>query len=222
MPSVDISDLSRANIYKLLVGSVIPRPIAWVSCAAADGTRNIAPFSFFNVVSSFPPMLAVSIDKTKTSGQEQKDTLRYITETEEFVVNIATVDLLEPLVTSSLEFPSAVDEFEVTGLTPAPSVTVTPPRILEAPVSFECTLHTVVDLGESMLVIGKALHAHFHPDLLDENFSMRVERLRPVGRMPGPTFCTELNRVSRAPSPPKCGQDEFPVPPWATAETRPR
>ncbi|WP_075022300.1 flavin reductase family protein [Actinomadura madurae] len=200
---------------------MIPRPIAWVSCAAADGARNIAPFSFFNIVSPFPPMLGISIDKTKTDGLEEKDTLRCISGTKEFVVNIATVDLLESLVTTSLEFPITVDEFDVASLTPAPSVTVAAPRILQAPVNFECTLHTVVDLGASMLVIGEGQHVHYHPLFLDENFTMRIERLRPVGRLPGPTFCTEMNRVSRSPSLADFQQVAPPLPPWAVEQTRP-
>ncbi|WP_051791366.1 flavin reductase family protein [Amycolatopsis jejuensis] len=211
MPSVAISDLSRKHVYKLLTGSVIPRPIAWVSSLAAAGTFNIAPFSFFTVVSSFPPMLGVSIDKTKTDGREGKDTLRCVRETGEFVVNIATAGLLPALVTTSLEFPGSVDEFEVTGLTPAPCVAIAAPRIREAPVSFECTLHTAVDLGSSVLIIGEVQHAHFQPGLVDDSYTVR---LQPVGRMPGPTFCTELNQVS-APPLPASGLPG--LPPWAAS-----
>lgn len=198
MPSFSIADLTARQVYKLLVGSIVPRPIAWVSCRSADGRNNIAPFSYFNAVSSRPPMVGFSIEEPKVAGKTVKDTRRLIEETGEFVVNLANADLIDQVVITSVEYDCDIDEFEVAGLSAVTGTTVAAPRIAEAPISFECRLHTAVDLGLSVWMIGEVRHAHVRGDLLADNFDIDIQAYRPLGRLAGARFCTSMNVVPRS------------------------
>lgn len=198
MAEFDVAALSSRQIYKLLIGCVVPRPIAWVSTVSSSGTRNIAPFSYFNAVSSQPPMLGFSVAEPKVPGKAEKDTLTCLRDTGDFVVNLASAALLDRLIVTSIEYEAGVDEFSVAGLTPIPGVRVTSPRIGEASASFECRLHTVVPLGLSSWVIGRVVHAHVRDDLVDERLHIDAEAFEPIGRMPGPAYTTKMNVVTRA------------------------
>jgi flavin reductase (DIM6/NTAB) family NADH-FMN oxidoreductase RutF len=196
------SDLSHSELYGLLLNSVAPRPIAWVSTLSATGQPNLAPFSFFNCVCVEPPLLAFAPglrsprDTNSTCG-EAKDTLRNIRETREFVVSVVTYDLRVPMNVTSGEYDRTVNEFELANVTPQPSQLVLPPRVGESPVSFECKLYQIVDFStaptSSSLVIGEivAIHiddAHLKDGRLDRN------SLDLIGRMGGVQYTRTTNR----------------------------
>jgi flavin reductase (DIM6/NTAB) family NADH-FMN oxidoreductase RutF len=178
---VDPRELSQRAMYRFMIGIVLPRPIAFVSTVSADGAFNVAPFSYFNAISSQPPLVGISV--THRDGQP-KDTLRNIQETGEFVVNIVNEKLLERVVHASGEWPREVDEFQLTGLTAVKSDLVRAPRVAESPASLECRLFRVIELGNSFFVVGEIVRAHVADDVLTDG---RVDpvKLRPVGRLGG-------------------------------------
>jgi flavin reductase (DIM6/NTAB) family NADH-FMN oxidoreductase RutF len=193
----DPTTLTPRQNYKLLCGAVVPRPLAWVSCRSPEGVPNIAPFSFFNIVCSDPPILGFSVSKSEIPGKGAKDTLAIVRESREFVVNIPSADLLDQLAITAIEYPSDVDEFEATGLTALTSERISAPRVGEAPISFECRLHSAIDLGQSTWVMGTVVYAHFRDGIIGDDCKADPSRWKPLGRMPGPTFATEMNVVPR-------------------------
>ncbi|MGH3376695.1 MAG: flavin reductase family protein [Actinoallomurus sp.] len=193
---MDVAELEPAAVYKLLVGSVVPRPIAWVASRSAAGVNNIAPFSFFNVACRWPPIVAISVGKPADPRKPAKDTLVCLQETGEFTVNIATTELMAQVTTTSVEFPAEVDEFAAAGLTPGDSEQVAVPRIAEAPISMECRVVQLIELGTDVLILGEVLLFHVRDDILDDRLRISPELLRPIGRMAGPTFCTELHPIT--------------------------
>jgi flavin reductase (DIM6/NTAB) family NADH-FMN oxidoreductase RutF len=195
--SFDVRELSTEAVYKLLIGAVVPRPIAWVSTRLPGLAPNLAPFSFFTVASREPAVLAISIGQPGDPSKPDKDTLAGIRATGQFVVNIATRSLLDQLVTSSIEFPRGVDEFAATGLTPLTADVVNAPLVAEAPIAMECRLRDLVEIGTDVLVLGDVLRIHAHGDLVDERMRVRHDRLQPVGRLAGPSFCLDLDVVVR-------------------------
>jgi flavin reductase (DIM6/NTAB) family NADH-FMN oxidoreductase RutF len=188
------------DIYKLLVGSVVPRPIAFVSSMDADGIRNLAPFSFFTVASANPPIVCfcpMMRAAAKGGLQSTKDTLRNIIATREFVVNIVSEEFAEKMNACSAELPPEIDEFLVSGLTPVASDVVRPPRVAESHVQMECRLQQVIHvstepLGGS-LVLGEVLRFHVSESLLD-NFRIDPEKLQAIGRMAGATYARTRDR----------------------------
>ena len=181
---VDPRDISANAIYRFLTSVVVPRPIAFVSTVSAASAFNVAPFSYFNVVASTPPLLSIAISPRKG---EIKDTLRNIQDVGDFVINIVDEALNARAVEASGDWPRDVDEFHITGLTPVPSDIVRAPRVGESPVSLECTLFRLVELGQSTLVIGEMVRAHVRDDVLSDGH-VDVERLRPVGRLGGDAY----------------------------------
>jgi flavin reductase (DIM6/NTAB) family NADH-FMN oxidoreductase RutF len=199
---VSPSDLSHSELYNILLNSVAPRPIAWVSTVSASGQLNLAPFSFFNCVSVDPPLLAFAPGlrraKQADAGHgEAKDTLRNIREAKEFVVNIVTYELAEAMNLTSGEYEASVNEFELAKLTPQPSKMVRPPRVGESPVSFECTLHQILDFSPTptsgSLVIGKIVSIHMNDGHLKDG---RLDRnsLDLIGRMGGMQYTRTTQR----------------------------
>lgn len=200
------SEIPHDELYGILLNSVAPRPIAWVSTLSASGQPNLAPFSFFNVLCVDPPLLGFSpglrqARQADASHGEPKDTLRNIRETKEFVVNIVTYDLLRPMNVTSGEYDPSVNEFELAKVTPVPSRLVQPARVAESPVSFECTLHQILDFSPAptsgSLVIGEivAIHlddAHIKDGRLDRN------SLDLIGRMGGIQYTRTTERVELA------------------------
>ena len=201
MITLDPAQLGQVAMYKLLIGGVVPRPIATVSTISPEGNTNFAPFSFYNAVSSDPPCLSVSI--TRNSQGEKKDTLRNIEATGEFVVNATPVSLAQAINQASAEYPYGVSEFEKTGLTPAPSLKIKPPRIAEAPLSFECVLHGKMELGtgqqgSSTLIVGRIVAVHVAENLYKDG-KIDLQALQPLSRLGGiqygqTTGIFELNR----------------------------
>jgi flavin reductase (DIM6/NTAB) family NADH-FMN oxidoreductase RutF len=184
---INPADLDPRSVYKLLIGSVVPRPIAWTSTVNREGIRNLAPFSFFTVASRQPPMLCISVGPPpETEGGENpaKDTLSNVEETEQFVVNIVSLSLSNTMYESSKNHPPEADEFEKAGLTPASCKVVNAPRVEEAGVSMECILDRILALGSDHLVLGRMVRFHVRDELYD-NGRINVARLNPLGRLAG-------------------------------------
>lgn len=179
----DFSKLSTQERYKLLSFTVVPRPIAWVVTLGQDGSRNAAPFSFFNVVASDPPLVVLGLTERHPHG---KDTLRHITETRQFVVNLVPRQQIEAMNITAIEFGPEVDELDEAGLSVLPSHFVKPPRIAQSPVAFECELYQAMPLPSGQAVLlGKVLAAHINEEaVLDERKCyIKTEALDLVGRM---------------------------------------
>jgi flavin reductase (DIM6/NTAB) family NADH-FMN oxidoreductase RutF len=179
-------ELTEKDVYKLLVGSVVPRPIAWVSTISTEGVVNLAPFSFFNVASRNPPMLCISIGPGvgEREGTE-KDTLVNIRNQKEFVINVVTSTLGNEMQKTSENLPSNVDEFEAAGLTTLDSTIVKPKRVKEAPIQMECQLEQIIQLGSDHLVIGRMVRYHINDDYYLGNYKVDLEKLQPLGRFAG-------------------------------------
>jgi flavin reductase (DIM6/NTAB) family NADH-FMN oxidoreductase RutF len=185
--SLDPHDLGQAGMYKLLIGGVLPRPIAWVSTIDPNGCANLAPFSFFNAVSSHPPCLSISIAR-KPDGSK-KDTLLNIEATRQFVVNLAPSWLADAMNQTSAEYPLGVSEFEKAGLTPAPSSRVRAPRIAESPLSFECELYETLEIGDgslgsATLIIGRIVNIQVDASAIQDE-KLVFEKLDPLSRLGG-------------------------------------
>ncbi|KIL45109.1 flavin reductase family protein [Jeotgalibacillus soli] len=178
--------LAEKEVYKLLSGSVVPRPIAWVSTVSDDGEPNLAPFSFFNVASRNPPMLSISIGPGvgEREGTE-KDTLVNIRSQKEFVINVAPVFLGNEMQKSAGNFPSAVNEFDAAGVTPIDSTIVKPKRVMEAPIQMECLLEKIIPLGTDHLIIGKMVRYHIKEEYYLGNYKINLDQLQPLGRLAG-------------------------------------
>ncbi|WP_368653388.1 flavin reductase family protein [Ornithinibacillus sp. 4-3] len=182
---INPNDLDPQSVYKLLSGAVVPRPIAWVSTVSQDGIANIAPYSFFTIASRNPPTLVISVGVgTAERAGTVKDTLTNIREQKDFVVNIVTASLANEMQYSSENLPSDVDEFAHIGLTAIDSEVVKAPRLLEAPISMELTLHDIIPIGEDHLILGRVVRYHVKDELY-ENGKINLEKLAPLGRLAG-------------------------------------
>ncbi len=185
MIQIDPADLQRKEIYKLLIGAVVPRPIAWVASTDAQGRRNLAPFSYFNIACIEPPML-VFCPQRRLDGSK-KDTLLNIEATGEFVLHIVSEELVTHMNQTSAEYPYGVDEFEQARLRPAPSSRVAPPRLADAAIAFECRAEQIVHIGGPTgadLVIGRVLLIHLRDDVWQDGYIL-LDALRPVARLAG-------------------------------------
>ena len=184
-------EMEYRDAYRLLLSAVVPRPIAWVSTLAADGTPNLAPFSFFNAVSGRPQVVMVSVSpRSARLGGGEKDTLRNVRATKEAVVHLVPETLAEVMNRTSAEWPPEVDEFSEAGLTPAPSVDVRPARVAEAPLALETKLHQIVPVEDSgnTLVLLRVVRYHIRADLLRDNGLIDASLLAPITRMGGPEY----------------------------------
>ncbi len=181
---LDPRTLPTHEVYRFLISAVVPRPIAFVSTIGADGGTNLAPFSYFNAVSSEPPLVTLAINDREA---DPKDTLRNIRETREFVVNVVSEALLDAMVQTAGEWPRATSEFGAAGLTPAPSERVRPPYVAESPLQLECRLYREIALGNSFLVVGEVVWARVRDEVLTDG---RVDpvKLAPVGRLGGELY----------------------------------
>ena len=184
---LDFDAMRPADRYKVLASLITPRPIAWVTTVDGEGRVNAAPFSFFNCFGSNPPIVAFA-PGNKDPGIP-KDTARNIRETREFVVNLADEAVAEQMVATAATLPHGESELEQAGLTAAPSTVVNPPRIAEAPVSFECREWSTLEIGSNRMVIGTVHHAHVRDGLLDAaNLRLDHGSYTPVGRMAAPDW----------------------------------
>jgi flavin reductase (DIM6/NTAB) family NADH-FMN oxidoreductase RutF len=184
------------DVYKILIGAIVPRPIAFVSTISPDGIPNLAPFSFFTAISANPPVICFC--PTRKSGPEPlKDTLRNITATREFVVNVVSEEIAEQMNVTSGDFAANVDEFEAAGLTPIPSDLVKPSRVAESHVHMECKLYLTIEIsdlpGGGNLVIGQVVRLHVDDAYVD-NFKIDPDKLRAIGRMGGNSYARTTDR----------------------------
>ncbi len=193
--TIDPASTSPVINYKLLIGSVVPRPIAFVSTVSIDGVRNLAPFSFFNAICGEPPVVCFST----AVRVPRKDTLANIQATGEFVVNIVSEEIAEQMNLASGDYPHDRDEFEISGLTPVPSDLVRPPRVRESHVNMECKLMQIVEVSTKprggSLIIGEVIRFHVD-DAIVENFRIDPDKLRAIGRMGGDEYCRTRDRFT--------------------------
>jgi flavin reductase (DIM6/NTAB) family NADH-FMN oxidoreductase RutF len=201
MLSINPADHQVGQIYKLMTGIIVPRPVALVSTVDRYGAANLAPFSFFSGVGSNPPTVLFCPVLRGTGGTEQaqrKDTLRNVEETREFVVNIVSEAIAAAANASAAEVPPEVDEFVLAGLTPLASQAVRPPRVAESPAQMECKLLQVIYTGHQpgagVIVLGEVVRFHVSEDLVD-NFRVDPAGLDAVGRMAGNTWVRTRDRV---------------------------
>ena len=194
--TVAASGLDTQKAYKLIIGCVVPRPIAWITTLSAAGRVNAAPFSSYNYVSHSPPMVAVNIG---LRAGKLKDTARNILETREFVVNVATESARQAMHDCSADFPPEASEPEALGIALLPSQFVKPPRIAVSPVHMECRLDQAVRLGtgNNTLYIGEVIAFHLSPAVFDGE-KVDSAALRPLARLGGPYYTT-LGQIIHAP-----------------------
>ena len=196
MRSIDPSSHAPEDIYKLMIGMIVPRPIAFVSTLDAQGIRNLAPFSYFTGCSTNPPVVCFCA-AVRSGPRPLKDTLINIRATGEFVVNIVSEDFAEKMNATSVEAPPEIDEFALAGLTPLPSELVKPPRVAESRIHMECRLRQIVQVsdkpGGGNLILGDVLRFHILEDLLDGS-KIDADKLRAIGRMGGPSYCRTHDR----------------------------
>jgi flavin reductase (DIM6/NTAB) family NADH-FMN oxidoreductase RutF len=183
---LDLGALDRRAAYRALISMIIPRPIAFVSTLGPAGNVNVAPFSYFNGVSSAPPIVSISVGP-KRGGT--KDTAANIRREGEFVVNVVTPELMAGVIVGATDPPPEVSELELAKLTPAPSSKVRTPGVKESPIRMECALHQVVDVeGGTSLILGRVVHVHVDDAVWVEG---RVDprRLTFVGRLGDDFYC---------------------------------
>ena len=183
-------DLEYSAVYKLLTGSVIPRPIGWISTIDENGINNLAPFSYFNAVGEDPPHVMFS---TVRSNNTNKDTLNNILANGQFVVNMVTEDLVEQMNMTSQVVDAEIDEFQLAGLTPITSVKIKPMRVAESKITFECEMvhHYFLENhknGGACVIIGRIVMMHFDDSVLLDNYKINLENYKPVSRLAGSNY----------------------------------
>ena len=191
---LDPQALSPSVMYRFMIGMILPRPIAFVSTVGSGGGLNVAPFSYFCPITNRPPLVGISVN---LRGGEPKDTLLNIQETGEFVVNVVNEAMIERVVKASGDWPRDVDEFQLTGLTPIQSDLVRAPRVAESPISIECRLYQVVQLGDAFFVAGEIVRVHSADSVVTDG-RVDVAKLKPVGRLGGDGYAFVRDVVQHA------------------------
>ena len=191
MLSIVPSEMEQREAYRLLIGLVVPRPIGWISTIGSDGTHNLAPFSFFNVVAGNPLTLMISVGNRRPNNSP-KDTLRNARDTGELVANIVTEHLVKAMNHTSGEWPHGVDEFQEAHLTTIPSTDVRPPRVAEAAAALEGKVTQIIPVegSESTMILARVVRIHVRADLFRPNGQIDPTKLRPVARLSGDEYTT--------------------------------
>ena len=188
----DLASLSKGDTYKLLASVILPRPIAWVVSRGAEGEVNAAPFSFFNILASDPPLVAIGF--SSASDRQDKDTLAFIRERGEFVVNMVPEELAEAMNTTAINAPRGTDETQLAGLPLLPSAVVKVPRIAGSPVALECRLfETLQPGGSSTILLGRIVYVHVRTAAFEDVTRLHLDpaEMRLIGRMHGGGgYCT--------------------------------
>ena len=201
------NNLNNNDRYKLVIGSIVPRPIAWVSTMDKAGNLNLAPFSYFTAV-CVDPMTLLFCPGWSSVRDRMKDTLHNIRQIGEFVINIVNEDNKEAMNLSATEFEAGVNEFEWAGVTPIPSESVRVPRVAESPIAFECKLQQIVVIkegpGGGTAVFGEVQSIYVREDVY-ENGRILPYKLQPIGRLAGATYAhiNDLFEMPRIPPPDK-------------------
>ncbi len=202
---LDPNKLPQKDRYKLLIGTILPRPIAWVSTMSREGKLNLAPFSYFTVASTEPMTLLFCPQVPSDSGRA-KDTLRNIEQVPEFVINLTNEETAEAMNLTATTLPYGQSEFEWAGVTAVASETIRVPRVAEAPVAFECRLQQVVHVsqqpGGGAVVLGEVQRIHLRDDLYVDGYVL-LEAFKPIGRLAGAgyTRVTDTFDLHRVPPP---------------------
>lgn len=179
-------EMSQDDCYKLMTGLIVPRPIAWVTTLNAEGGVNLAPFSAFTFVSTWPPMIGISVGRR---GAKYKDTAHNILALESYVVHIADRSMIAAVHASSEEMPAHVSEAAVLGLDVVPGACVAVPRLKAVPVAMECVLRHVLEFGRtrSRFIVGEVVRVHLRDGLLVDG-KIRTVDLDPICRLGGPNY----------------------------------
>ena len=185
-----------SETHKLMIGSIVPRPIALVSTTSNNGINNLAPFSYFNGVCSKPPTIMFAPARRGWDGKE-KDTLINIRNTKEFSINIVSEDIGEKMVKCSTDYEKEVDEYSKSGLSPLSSKKIKPPIVSESKISLECILNQIVqigkeDAGSGFIVIGTIVLFHIDDEVYD-NGRIILDKLQPLGRVAGNGYVRSNN-----------------------------
>ena len=183
--SFDFSDLSPREAYKVMIGTIVPRPIAWVTTVSPEGIVNAAPYSFFNCLSADPPILALGVENKL--DRSFKDTAYNIRMTECFTVNIVDRANVEAMAITAAAVAPDVDELQIAGLTAAPGEKIASPRIAEAPVAFECERYLGIQVSSAReIILGRIVMAHIREDIIDPaTYYSDHQKLDAIGRMGG-------------------------------------
>lgn len=201
---IDPATLTGRDLGFLMTGLVVPRPIAWVSTIDDAGTPNLAPHSYFNAVSSAPPILMFSSTHSSPHRPDgRKDTLVNVERTGEFVVNLVSTDLLTVMNETSAEFQPGIDEFDVAGVEKAPSAVVRPPCVASSPAAFECRVERIVHVGDASVVFGEVVWFRLDRRIWGDG-RVNAEALQPVCRLGGALYAT-LGPITRVPRPSGAG-----------------
>ncbi|TAZ84612.1 flavin reductase family protein [Rhizobium ruizarguesonis] len=192
--SFDFKQLTERERYKLMIGTIIPRPIALVTTVDEHGRVNAAPFSFFNCLSADPPILAIGVENN--ADMSFKDTGHNIRMTEVFTVNIVSFAIAEAMHVCGAKYPRGVDELKEAGLTAMPGEKVASPFIAEAPAAFECKRHVTLELGRSrQIVMGEIVYAHYRDGVVDpERLHVDPAAVDAIARLGGDTCATIRDR----------------------------
>jgi flavin reductase (DIM6/NTAB) family NADH-FMN oxidoreductase RutF len=208
--SLSVDDFNPSEMYFLLRDSVLPRPIAWVSTVSRDGVHNLAPFSFFNVCCPSPPVMGFSCgprgDNHNLEAIVSKDTLQNIRDTGEFVINISTEGLFEPMVDSAQDLPATVSEFDALGIASLPCDLVGARRVALTPIAFECRLNNILPLGKNHWVMGDVVKVHILERVYQGERDgkrhrvdlMKESAMRPLGRLGRAFYCKLTDVMLRA------------------------
>ena len=185
-----------SETHKLMIGSIVPRPIALVSTTSNNGINNLAPFSYFNGVCSKPPTIMFAPARRGWDGKE-KDTLINIRNTKEFSINVVSEDIGEKMVKCSTDYEEEIDEYSKSGLSPLSSKKIRPPIVSESKISLECTLNQIVqigknDAGSGFIVIGTIVLFHIDDEVYD-NGRILLDKLQPLGRVAGNGYVRSTN-----------------------------
>ena len=196
--SIDPASISTTEMHKILLTAVAPRPIAFASTIDSKGNVNLSPFSFFNVFSANPPILIFSPAR-RTRDNTIKHTLENVREIKEVVINTVNFPMVEQMSLSSTEYDKGVNEFKKSGLISIPSVKVSPPRVAESPVSFECIVDNIIELGNQggagNLIISRVVYIHINDKYLGDNGEITTQKLDLVARM-GSNWYTRVSKES--------------------------
>ena len=188
MVTIDPQCLSGRELSFLMTGLIVPRPIAWVSSLNQNGGANLAPHSYFNAVSSSPPVVMFSSTRSSRHHPDgRKDTLRNIDKSGEFVVSLVSVDLAQAMNQTSAEVGPNIDEFDLAGLAKAPSARVAPPRVAAARAALECRLHGMLEIGDATAVFGEVVYVHVDPGAWRDG-RVDSEGLDPLSRLGGSLY----------------------------------
>lgn len=195
----DLEAIPPGDRYRILASLITPRPIAWVTTQDREGKINAAPFSFFNVFGSNPPLVAFA--PGNKDRKTPKDTARNIRETREFVIHMVDEPLGKVMVATSASLPHGESEVDLNDLTTLPSQKITVPRIADAPVALECTEHSTIEIGSNRLVVGIVHYIHVRDGLMDKKGYLLHEKYHPLARMASPDWYSRTNDQFKIPRP---------------------